>query len=211
MNYNKFRAFFQHLPLIDSRLVISQSGEAPQSVRNQLTRWAKAGLLRHLRKGYYVLNENDRKVNPGGMYLACQIYAPSYVSLETALASYDLIPERVAAVTSITTRKTMRFTNPLGTFIYQHVSPAAFRGFRLEGDAGARFFMAEPEKAVVDFIYLNLHLFQKDVKAMMMKSYRFQNAVGLKTGKLKRFGELFCSPKLMRVLDAVIELAEGKS
>lgn len=64
---------------------------------------------------------------------------------------YGLIPEGVADMTAVTTRKTMRFENTLGRFIYQHIKPAAFRGFRTMGSGPNAFFMAEPEKAVVDF------------------------------------------------------------
>ena len=73
-------------------------------------------------------------------------YTPSCVSLEYALGFYGLIPERVVEVTSITTKKTLRITNPVGRFSYQHVTTSAFRGFKITKDEnGMDVFIAEPE------------------------------------------------------------------
>ena len=51
-------------------------------------------------KGLYETNEH---VDP--FYLANPIYAPSYISFETALSYYDLIPERVYMIKSATFKK----------------------------------------------------------------------------------------------------------
>ena len=81
--------------------------------------------------------------------------------MEYALNFYGLIPEKVADLTSVTTKKTTRFSAQEGTFIYQHIKPGAFRGFKtFKDEANLTFFMALPEKAVVDFIYLNLEKFK---------------------------------------------------
>ena len=44
------------------------------------------------------------------------IYKPSYVSLESALSYYHLIPEGVYSQQAVTTRKTMNYQTPAGTF-----------------------------------------------------------------------------------------------
>ena len=142
MNYMEFKNKVQNLPVIVSKdLVVSRGKE--QSLLNQLYRWQRKGLIIKLKKGMYLLNKNDRKVDPSRVFLACQIYSPSYISLEYALSFYGLIPERVADITCVTTRKTMRFKNELGNFIYQHIKPLAFRGFvAMKDDAGFTFFIA---------------------------------------------------------------------
>ncbi|MBU3942458.1 hypothetical protein KKA24_00575, partial [Patescibacteria group bacterium] len=157
-------------------------------------------LLVRLKRGVYLLNANDRKINPSRAYIANQLYTPSYVSLEYALKFYDLIPERVSDLTGITTRKTLWLKNEAGTFIYQHIKPQAFRGFKaLKDEAALTFFIAEPEKAVVDFFYLNLEKFEGADEEVFEESYRLQNVEMLKARKVMKFAELFDSGKLMRL------------
>ena len=152
MNYTEFKNRFQDQPYILSR-DIAKNHQDPQALRNQLVRWKKKGLIISLKKGLYILNQNDRKSDIDPNFIANICYEPSYVSLESALNFYGLIPEKVSDITSVTTLKTARFSNALGNFIYQRIKEAAFRGFKKLGQGPASFFMAEPEKAVVDFLY----------------------------------------------------------
>lgn len=164
----------------------------PQIIRNQLTRWQAKKLLLKLRRGVYLLNRADRVIRPSRAFLASQLYVPSYLSLEYALNFYGLIPEAVFTVTSITTRKTIRFNTPEGDFVYQHIQPNAFRGFRvLKDDAGLSYFIAEPEKAVVDFLYFNFRKKAADRIARFRDSYRFQHVNQLKPRKIMRYAGIF--------------------
>lgn len=199
MNFSEFKKEVQEWPVIFTRDVISGIKES-QAVRNQLERWRKRGLLVRLKKGAFILAEYDRKIDPSRAYLANQLYSPSYVSLEYALNYYGLIPERVSDVTSITTRKTMRIKNEVGLFLYQHINPKAFRGFgALKDEAGLPFFIAEPEKAVMDFLYLNLDKFNKKDIAVFGESYRFQNLEKMSAKRIVEFANLFENEKLTRV------------
>lgn len=199
MNFLQFKHQFQDRPFILSR-DLTASAPDPQAARNQLSRWQKKGLLIGLRKGIYILNAQDRKVNLDRYALANMLYAPSYVSLESALNFYGFIPERVTDVTSVSTRKTMQFKNDLGNFTYQHIQPAAFRGFKKAGEGADSFFLAEPEKAVADFLYLNLHQFDGDTRETLEQSYRFQNIEDLNVKRLLELAGLFDSKKLRRVV-----------
>lgn len=204
MDYKQFKNSVLHLPLILSKdLERGQSNK--QIIRNQLRRWQDKGLIFKLKRGMYLLNVNDRKINPSRQFIANQLYMPSYVSLEYALNFYALIPERVSEVTSVTTKKTIRFVNDLGTFTYQHIKSKAFRGFKMTKDEmGLTFFIAEPEKAVIDFLYLNFDKIKISDKDVFESSYRFQNTETLsqrrimelaglfETEKLTRFAQLFC-------------------
>lgn len=201
MKYPDFKHHYQHLPVILSKDIQEIRGNR-QILRNQLSRWQTQGLIVKLKRGMYMLNKDDRRVEPGRSFIANQLHAPSYVSLEYALNFYGLIPERVADVTSITTKKTMRFSTLEGTFIYQHIKPAAFRGFKtLKDEAGLTCFMALPEKAVVDFIYLNLEKFKAGDRTVFEQSYRFQNLEDLDQKLVMELTALYGSPKLVRVLE----------
>lgn len=195
MKFSEFKAEFRELPLLPTRIIFAKASGADL---NQLDRWRKRGLLLQLRRGLYMFGKAERKIDPGRLYLAGQLYQPSYVSLESALSRYGLIPERVADVTSVSTRKTTRFTNDLGTFTYQTVRPAAFRGFISERDeAGLPYFIAEPEKAVADFVYLNLdRIAAGAAEKTLGESFRFQNLGSLRKKKIADYFGLFNSAKM---------------
>ncbi len=214
MDYNTFKKEFIRLPVIRTGDILASEREkraGRQALFNQIARWQKKGLIVKLRRGVYVLNENDRKIDPEKPFIANQLYTPSYVSLEYALSFYELIPEMVSDVTSITTKKTASFENKLGKFIYQHIRPRAFRGFKLAKVAsGASYFLAEPEKAIVDFIYLNLHLFKPGDRDIFEQSYRFQNLEILKLKKIKEMARLFDNHKLLKVMQTFCEFARAQ-
>ena len=197
----------QKWPIIFSRDLMMGGEENKQVIRNQFERWQKKKLLIRLRRGAYLLNPADRKINVSRMYIANQLYNPSYLSLEYALTYYGIIPERVSDLTSVTTKKTMRFDNEAGSFIYQHIKPKAFNGFVSSKDeAGLLFFIAEPEKAVADFLYLNLHKFHTKDEKVFEESYRLQNIEILKTKKLMAFAACFTNKKLTRVSEMLCKL-----
>ena len=119
------------------------------SARFLLTRAGKRGDVVKLRRELYVLP--DRPASD--LEIANQLYHPSYISFEYALAYYHLIPEAVFEITSATPRTSRRF-NALGkTFTYRRLKPSAFTGYRPEKVGGRVILMAEPEKAVVDSLY----------------------------------------------------------
>src|SRR4030065_925655 len=204
MKYLDFKNKVKDFPVFSSSQ-LSGFDEKEAVLRNQLSYWKKKGLVLEVKKGLYVLNEHDRKITPSRYFLANQIYEPSYVSTEFALGYYDLIPERVVDVTSVTTRKTARFENPFGLFLYQHVGIPCFEGFiekKEENDLS--FMIATPEKAVIDFLYLNLARFEPDRPEIFESSFRFQNLDQLDPGYMETLASLFHSKKLMRVVKRLV-------
>jgi predicted transcriptional regulator of viral defense system len=69
--------------------------------------------------------------------------------LEAALSVYSIIPEVAFGVTSVTTKPTRTF----GSFTYRTIKPAAFTGYRIIQQNGFNIRIAEPEKALVDYLY----------------------------------------------------------
>jgi len=121
---------------------------------NNYTRWCKQGLLLRLRRGWFAFPEL-LKVPDFARYIASRIYKPSYVSLQTALSFYGMIPEAVTDITSVSTLKTAEFVNSFGTYAYRTVKPELFFGFELKKMADGRAIpFAAPEKALLDFLYL---------------------------------------------------------
>lgn len=213
MRYQDFKNRVSGWPIILSREVL-RFGKNHQALRNQLSRWQKQGLVVKLRRGIYLLNESDRKIQTSRAFVANQLYRPSYVSLEYALGFYGLIPEQVIDMTSVTTRKTACFRNELGNFSYQHLSPGCFRGFRAATDeAGVKYFLAEPEKAVVDFLYFKLPELKGDAAETLKESFRFQNTTTLKPKRILTLAGLWQNRRLMSAAHAFCKLIgkEAKS
>lgn len=115
----------------------------------------KRGHVIRVKKGLYVWGQ-DVDPSPFSIeILANLIYGPSYVSLEYALSFYGLIPERVATVTSVTSKKTKSFATPVGLFTFEHINQEAYpAGIRLQIDGPQSFLIATPEKALLDMIAL---------------------------------------------------------
>ena len=207
MKYLNFKEKVQNLPFFSSSQ-LNVLGEDEQNLRNQLSRWTKKGLVLKLRKGLYILNKGERRITPSRLLLANQIYSPSYVSMEYALAFHNLIPEQVSDITSVTTRKTAHFQNNFGLFTYQHIPERTFKGFRAEkGENGFSFFIASPEKSVVDFLYLNLSSFNQEPEIFSL-SYRFQNLSDLKRNEILKFAQDFQKKKLLKIAQSFCDFAE---
>ena len=125
-----------------------------------LVRWQKKGYISKLRNKWYVFSDTESRENVEWL-AANLIYAPSYISLHTALSWYNLIPEMIATTTSVTTLKTNKFSTPLGNFDYHSIKPDIFGfGYVLENmDAltgnSRKIMVATPQKAILDFFYIN--------------------------------------------------------
>lgn len=191
MKYLEFKNAVKEFPIISSTHIFNVN-KRPQTLKVQLSRWQKKKLVIKVKRGLYILNKSDRKIEPSRIFLANALYAPSYVSTTFAFGYYDLIPEKVEDVTSITTKKTANFTNIFGTFVYQHLKTNLFFGFKeVKDENGFPVLIAEPEKAMLDFIYLNLQDFKGKEKDVFSLSYRFQNLNMLKKKKLTDFAKKY--------------------
>jgi len=126
--------------------------ENPSSLRQYLSRWRKNGWIGSLRKGLYELTFPEDRTIPD-FFMANKMYSPSYISLETALSYYSILPEVSMAVLSVTPKATRRFKNIHGLFIYRTIRPEAFCGYGIEKHNGFDVLIAEAEKALMDYLY----------------------------------------------------------
>jgi hypothetical protein len=121
--------------------------------RSKVTALLAAGEIIRVRKGLYVFGESLRKNRLSREVLANLIYGPSYVSLQSALFYYGLIPECPVIVTSMTTGRTREYDTPVGLFQYQMIPLHAYRvGIDVTFDGRNQYLLALPEKALADFV-----------------------------------------------------------
>jgi predicted transcriptional regulator of viral defense system len=175
MKFEKFRQAVRKRPVFTPD-ELHMIGKAAKHEFVQLCKWARTGKIIRVRKGLYTMPEPERAVPLNFMWLANRIYEPSYISLEYALSYYDLIPEAAGSVTSISTRKSKVFKTPLGVFRYSALKSQNFFGFiSVTSPEGQPFWIATPEKAVIDFLYLRVTRRETVTKDLFLTGYRFQN------------------------------------
>lgn len=123
--------------------------------RDKISDLLRNGNIIRIKKGLYIFGDEYRRRPFSREILGNLIYGPSYISLDYALQHYGLIPERVEAVTSVTTGRSRRFSTPVGLFTYRMIPLEAFRiGMdRIEIGDGRAFLMATPAKALADKLY----------------------------------------------------------
>ena len=124
----------------------------------QLMDWLKRGFIKSFAGEYYLLADQEMDESLRFM-LANRLYEPSYISLESALAYYHIIPESVLSVTSISSRKSKQFESEWGIFYYRSVKPLYMFGYEvIEIAPDRKYSMASLEKAVLDYLYLNAQI-----------------------------------------------------
>lgn len=135
------------------------------------------GKIIRLKRGLYVASPEETGKVLNRNLIANHIYGPSYVSLQTALRHYGLIPERVHLIQSLTTKHSRSFETPVGSFDYESCRMEYFPiGVRPENENGITYLIATPEKALCDLINyskgVNLR-FMKDVALYLEEDIRF--------------------------------------
>ncbi|MEI6650184.1 MAG: hypothetical protein WCL23_01985 [Candidatus Moraniibacteriota bacterium] len=202
MNIFEFKEKIKLLPYFETkelRLILGRDFTSTTLVN--LKNWVNKGHLIMLRRGLYMMRELSDKVDV--MVFATKLYAPSYVSLEMALHHYGIIPEAVFTVTSVTTRKTKSFSTPLGTFSFQKIKKEAFGGFETVLREGVSFNLAVPEKAVVDFLYLNRNILNGSRE--QFEGYRFNEDFAFDEKTLREFAYAFNNAKTTMLTDTFIK------
>lgn len=207
MEFTRLIEIVDDEPVFETGLLLA--GEVdPADVRRQLSRWVKAGRLYQLRRGLYALAPPFQKARPHPFVIANRMARGSYVSLQSALAHYGLIPEVVPVVTSVTTARPGRWETPLGTYEFRHVKAELFFGYhRVDVSPGQWAFIATPEKALLDLTYLH----PGGDSPAYLRELRLQNLERLDLDELQRLAGRAASPKLQRVAAFVAERARAEA
>jgi predicted transcriptional regulator of viral defense system len=146
--------------------------------KNKVRAMEKSGQLIRLKKGLYVVSPKITEQNLSKNLISNHLYGPSYVSLESALSFYGLIPERTHVNYAITSKRKKQFETPLGNFLYISV-PIKYFSIGLKRQSlnnSYRFLIASPEKALCDLIITKAGIrFQskKAIKEFLLEDIRF--------------------------------------
>ncbi len=153
MKWNELLSCVKEDSVFSSSVLLT--GQAsPAGIRRQLDRWVKAGKLDTLRRGVYrVKAPYGQGQHP--FAIAMHLRKASYVSLQSALAYYGMIPEHTPVTTSVTTSRPEHLDTPAGRFDFRHLKKDLFFGYVERAlTPGQRALIAVPEKALLDLLYL---------------------------------------------------------
>ena len=150
-----------------------------------------SNLFIKLRNGFYILKD----VRPSLYMIANRLYRPSYISLESALSFYGVIPETVYGITSVSTKATREFESEIGVFSYQKIKRGAFTGYELKDIHGEKVFIADVEKALADYLYF------VDLKKNVLNDRLRLNGINKK--KLMNYLLDFKRKSLIKLIDQI--------
>jgi predicted transcriptional regulator of viral defense system len=190
-------------PLFDTSLLLA--GDVQRAaIQRQLARWQRSGHVQQVRRGLYTLAPPYRRHTPHPFLVANRMVKASYVSCQSALAWYGLIPEYTPVTTSVTTVRPGSWTTPFGEFHFRHIKLDLWFGYRLvEVAADQQAFVAHQEKALLDLLYLT----PEADDPFLLQELRLQNLEQLNLEQLRSFAKRTGSLKLQRSVQQVVKLA----
>jgi len=193
-------------PVFETGLLLAGAVN-PDDVRRQLSRWTRAGQVLQLRRGLYALAPPFARTVAHPYLVANRLVRASYVSCQSVLAEWGLIPEHVPVTVSVTTGRPGRWSTPLGDYVYRRVQPKLFFGYRsVRLGTGQQAFVADKEKALLDLIYLDPYADTIDA----LSELRLQNLDTLDLGRLAELAESSGIPKLSRAVAQIRRLAAAE-
>ena len=154
---------------IDYNTLVTSLGKY-KSPKDKVARMEKDGEIIRLKKGLFVVTPKVHLQTLSKELIANHLYGPSYVSCETALSFYGLIPERVYMTKSMTMKRSKSYQTSMGNFEYISINEDYFAiGIRQEiVENKFAFMIATPEKALCDLIVSTKGLKIQSMKAMQI-------------------------------------------
>jgi len=176
MNYNEFRTKMKLYPLFS----VKEIGKLFSGFDSRrLVEWQKRGYIEKLRNSFYCFSDTEN-AEQFLYYSANIMYHPSYVSLESALSVYGFIPEQVFQTISCTTLKTQMFNTKRGRFVYHHIKPKLYFGYKLVPWKNFNYLIAEPEKVLIDYLYLHPEIKNvSDIDSLRWNVFKINETISL--------------------------------
>lgn len=188
-------------PVFEPGLLLAGRSD-PESMRRQLSRWTRSGKIIKLRRGLYALSPPWRHRHPHPFVVANRLMPGTYVSGLSALAHAHVVPEYVPETTSVGPGKPHVRQLSVGRFSFRHVKPRLLFGYRaLALDDDQQAFVATPEKALLDLVYLHPGGDQREYLAELRLDY---DALCPQT--LTALAARSASPKLARAAQNLLAL-----
>lgn len=204
MKYTELVQQFRNRPYFESSEVHALFDDPRPQVQKSLSVWTKKNQLIQLRRGHYLLPDGVRTREPSEYYVSNYLYAPSYVSLRTALSYYGMIPEATGQIQAITPRHGNTWETKLNTFSYRTMKTERFWGYTVRSTdhtdlspTQSSFYIARPEKVLLDLFYLQ----SGPWTAERIRQMRFQRTDRVDPEQLREDTDRFASPKVRQAVE----------
>lgn len=139
-----------------------------ESAKVTANRYTKSGSLIRIKRNFYITDSRFKELKESEIFqIANFIEVPSYISLTTALSYYGISTQQSQSVIeSVSLKRTKTLTIKNIEFRFFKVKKSFYSGF-IRTD---NFFIAEPEKAFADAIYLtSIGKYSLDFEAINFK------------------------------------------
>lgn len=162
---------------------------------------SKSFINRNVKRNRFIKLKNGLYTFSGAdipkFVIANKLYTPSYISFETALSYYHIIPETIYTIFSATTKASREFEAQESSFIFHRIKKEAFFGYIPEKIDNTVILIAEPEKALLDYLYF-----------VVLKKKIFNNRLNIKhisKIKLLKYAKHFKKDKLIQFVKGLYD------
>lgn len=121
-------------------------------IRNALRRYEQKGLVERVSTKLYI-NHLNQQFSPRD--LVNVLRPKSYISLESALVDKGITNQSPSALTCVTPAYPQSYRGKSANIIYRKISPELYWGYEEKSTRYNKYLIAEPEKALLDWIYLS--------------------------------------------------------
>ena len=157
MNNLNYHTFYHALRIFDVFSIRDIKKIFPNFDTRRLVEWQEKDYIEKIINRWYCF-KNAALQESNIWWMSNRIYAPSYISLETALSFHGLIPEGVFQTTAVSTAKTQHFDTLFGHFNYRNIKPSLFCGYSIHRINDKPIKIADIEKTLLDYCYFHKHL-----------------------------------------------------
>lgn len=153
-----------------------------QRPNDKISELLKSESLISIRRGLYTVGPKMDLPSPEPFLIANHLRGPSYVSLESALSYWNMIPERAYEISSVTIKTSNTYKTPVGRFSYHQLrTPYYSYGIRsIEFSPKQAMLIASPEKALCDKVVLTSRINLRSIKqtrAFLLEDLRLDSEV----------------------------------
>ena len=136
--------------ILRSDALSEKTGVPLHYLRVLLRRQQQRGLVEHVRRKFYI-NKLASGFNPRD--LATAISPNSYVSLESALNEWGIFNQSPSTLTCVSSKQVRSIETTSVKITFKTIKKDLFWGFVERKTRHGKYKLAEPEKAVLDWIY----------------------------------------------------------
>jgi len=186
--------------IIRLREIASKYSLSISTVSKALKRQEKKGIIEHIEAGIYL---NKLTAGFSSRDIINELRPNAYISLETALAEWGISTQSPVALTCVGTSKAQTIRTESTHIIYRKIKEDLFWGFLEKKTRYTTYKIAEPEKALLDWIYFHL----QDGLPVQLDEIQFQK---LNQSKLLEYAKKYPSTVLKTLFLPLLEHRSAK-